>query len=331
MAAEDAIYVGDVTHKRVGPVSHGLRYRVFSLLLDCDRLGERSGKPRLFSHNRFNLISIFDRDYGDGRGLPAYLRAIADKSGHGGQVRRFVMLCYPRVLGYVFNPLTVYYGLDHEDRVRLSIYEVTNTFGERKSYVIPARPNAAGLVWQRCPKQFFVSPFNKVSGSYSFHLSPIGETLTLGVALKDNDKPVLRAHFHGRRKAFSDSALLKALAGSGLMTVKVIAGIHYEALKLWLKGLRLETKPAPPAHAISYFADPLSGKPLIQHSDGNVEHSRKADPGSVGQEQQGGDPVDRPCGANERDDRNEKNRNYRNGKPELVKREEYRRPEPVHH
>lgn len=257
--AKDGIYIGMVTHKRVRPIDHALNYRVFSLLLDCDNLDALDQSTKLFSHNRFNLISIHDRDYGDGTDLSEYLKNIAEKAGMDAEIKRFKMLCYPRVLGYVFNPITVYYGLDADGRTRLSIYEVSNTFGERKSYVIPAEPDGSGHVWQQCPKQFFVSPFNVVSGVYSFHLSPLADDLTLGVVLKDDEKPVLRAHFHGKRKSFSDKNLLTALAQTGMMTLKVVIGIHYEAAKLWIKGLRTKVKPPAPTNAITYFKEPRSG------------------------------------------------------------------------
>ena len=288
MAIRDAIYIGDVTHKRVTPVAHGLRYRVFSLLLDCESLGSHRNSARLFSHNRFNLISLHDSDYGKGTDLPKYLHMIAANMGIRPKIERFVMLCYPRGLGYVFNPITVYFGLNADEQTILTIYEVTNTFGERKTYVIPAQPDEDGHVWQQCPKQFFVSPFNKVSGTYRFHLSPIAEKLTLGVALKDNHKPVLRAHFCGEREEFTDRGIVKALAQTGLLTLKVIVGIHFEAAKIWLKGLRTKQKPPPPEHAITYFADPLSGRqrnPLTQDSDRKIEYAGKANPTCIGDKQ----------------------------------------------
>jgi len=330
--AQDAIYLGDVTHKRVGSISHALRYRVFSLVLDCNNFDAHSKRLKLFSHNRFNLISLHDRDYGDGTELPLYLRSIAESAGLKSQIHRFVMLCYPRVLGYVFNPITVYYGLDVDGLIRLSIYEVTNTFGERKTYVIPAEPDEAGHVWQQCPKQFFVSPFNKVSGTYSFHLSAIADELTLGVVLKDNEAPVLRAHFRGTRENFTDRGLLKALAQTGIMTLKVMLGIHYEAARLWLKGLRTQQKPASPDSAITYFTDPRSGierAPLVQGGDGDIENRRKADPDGIWNEQPGRPPVDISSHNDECHDQRKDRHNNHRGRPELPPGEKHRRPEPV--
>lgn len=256
---EEGLYLGTVVHKRLVPVAHGLRYSVFSCLFDCSRLDALDARLRLFSHNRFNLVSLYDRDHAGTRTLAGYLRGIADKSGRGGEVSRFMMLCYPRVLGYAFNPLTVYFGLDAGDRVRLTIYEVRNTFGGRQTYVLPADAGADGLIHQRCEKRFYVSPFNKVEGRYSFHVAPPGEQVTVGVALRTDAGPLLRAHFSGRRRPLSDRALLAALARTGWMTAKVIAGIHYEALKLWLKGLRPVPRPKATKAAITYVAASREG------------------------------------------------------------------------
>ena len=248
----EGLYVGQVVHKRLTPRRHALRYTVFSCLFDVTRLDALAGRLRLFSYNRPNVFSLFDRDHTGGESLASHLAQVAQTSGHGAQIARFMMLCYPRVLGYVFNPLTVYFGLDADDEVRLIIYEVTNTFGERKSYVLPAEPDATGLVNQACRKRLYVSPFNAVEGRYSFHATPLGDDLTVGVALRTDSGPVLKAHFRGTRAVLTDATLLRALARTGWMTVKVMAAIHYEALKLWIKGLRPVRRPPAPQTAITY-------------------------------------------------------------------------------
>jgi DUF1365 family protein len=238
------------------PVIHKLRYSVFTVLFDCDRLEALDRRLWLFSYNRFNLFSLYDRDHGDGTPIHSYLNAIAARTAGGGDIARFVMLCYPRILGYVFNPLTVYFGLDANDSVRLVIYEVNNTFGERMSYVLPAEPDENGIIAQSCRKRLYVSPFNDDTGTYSFHASSPGEELTVGVALKDEAGPLLNAYFSGQRRELGDGTLLKAIARTGWMTVKVMAGIHYEAAKLWLKGLRLRPRPTKPATSISFIDVP---------------------------------------------------------------------------
>lgn len=248
----EGLYFGDVVHSRVRPVRHKLRYSVFSVLFDCSTLDALDRRLRFFSRNRFNLFSLYDRDQGDGAQLEDYLAAIASRAGYGETVKRFLMLCYPRILGYAFNPLTVYYGVDAEDRIRLMVYEVNNTFGERQTYVLPVTEKDEGPITQSCAKRLYVSPFNGPKGTYSFHLTPPLEALTVGVALRDDDGPVLRAHFHGEREELTDAALLRAVAKTGWMTVKVMVGIHYEALKLWLKGMRIQPRPAAPERSIDF-------------------------------------------------------------------------------
>lgn len=253
----NALYIGDVVHKRLRPVHHALRYRVFSCLLDCNQLAETADKLKLFSYNRFNLFSLFDCDHTDGESLRDYLDDIAQQSGQGKNVTRFMMLCYPRVLGYVFNPLTVYFGLDVQDRVVLTVYEVRNTFSGLQTYVLPARADESGVLHQQCEKEFYVSPFNAVEGRYQFHATPLADDFTLGVALSTSDGPLLKTHFRGQRHSLSDAMLLRALAQTGWMTVKVMAGIHYEALKLFLKGLRPVPRPVmAPKRAITYLGEP---------------------------------------------------------------------------
>lgn len=251
-----ALYNGVVVHKRVRPIEHALRYRVFSLLLDCDGLPELARRLRLFSYNRFNVLSVHDGDHGDGRPLPDYLRAVAAKSGET-DVDRFLMLCYPRVLGYGFNPLTVYFGMGRDGRPRLIIYEVNNTFGERNAYVIPVdKGSSVKTVSQSCRKVLYVSPFNSVDGRYRFHLTPPGAEVTIGVALNNDEGPILKAYFRGTRSELSDRTLLSALLRNGWLSVKVISAIHLEALKLRLKGLRIVKRPPAPRAAVTFNSPP---------------------------------------------------------------------------
>jgi DUF1365 family protein len=254
-AIRSALYEGVVVHKRVRPVQHALRYHVFSLLIDCDALAELDRGLRLFSYNRFNVLSLYDRDHGDGSALREYVRCVAAQSEQ--EIDRFLMLCYPRMLGYGFNPVTVYFGLDADGRLKLVIYEVNNTFGERKSYVIPvANDDVPGTISQECRKSLYVSPFNAVEGRYKFHLTPLGDEITVGVALENDQGPVLKAYFRGTRSDLSDASLLVVLLRTGWLSVKVIAAIHFEALKLWLKGLRLKERPPAPQSAIDFIPTP---------------------------------------------------------------------------
>lgn len=256
MMSASALYNGVVVHKRVRPVQHALRYHVFSLLIDCDELNDLDRRLRLFSYNRFNICSLHDSNHGDGTPIATYLKGIADQSGVRG-IERFLMLCYPRVLGYVFNPVTIYFGMDASDNPALIVYEVNNTFGERQTYVVPVGQDAqSDTLHQSCGKEFYVSPFNSVDGRYSFHITPLDDLITVGIALHTEEGPLLKAFFRGERTDLTDATLAAALARTGWLSVKVIAAIHYEALKLWFKGLRLVQRPRRPRSAIAYMPTP---------------------------------------------------------------------------
>ena len=251
------LYSGDVVHQRLVPRRHSLRYRVFSLLIDPARLEEDTAHLRLFSVGRFNLVSLHPGDYGDGKDLLAHLNRVARGLPEGKEVRRFLMLCYPRVLGYVFNPLTVYYGLDAAGQTRVVLYEVSNTFSQRKTYALPVTDPASATIAQSCPKSFYVSPFNDAKGRYSFRATqPGAEQLALGVALRTEAGPTMKAYFSARRRPLHDSTLARAAVSSGFLSLKVIAAIHWEALKLWTKGLSLKPRPLHSGASVDYASGP---------------------------------------------------------------------------
>jgi DUF1365 family protein len=159
------------------------------------------------------------------------------------------MLAMPRILGHGFNPLTVYYCHGADGRLTGMIYEVNNTFGERHSYVIPARPEAGGMVRHACAKDFYVSPFMDLDLAYSFRLRPPGETVLTAVDVRDEKDLVLAATFLGRREELTDWQILKAWLGHPWMSLGVIVAIHVEALKIWLnRGSNLSVA-VEPSHA----------------------------------------------------------------------------------
>ena len=247
----EGLYVGKVMHRRLRPTPHRLEYKVFSMLVDVDRLPQIGQELRLFSYNRFNLFSIHDRDHGNGRTLKTHLMDVASQALGQRRVKRFMMLCYPRVLGYVFNPLTVYYGLDAKGQTILTIYEVSNTFGERHTYALKADAGKDGVIRQDCEKVFHVSPFNLVRGSYAFRTRLPEATANVGILLNDGNGPLIAAHFSGTHRPLRDSTLAGLFCAHGPMTLKVWAAIRYEAAKLWAKRLPIHKKPPAPQSPVT--------------------------------------------------------------------------------
>ena len=240
-------------HQRLRPKRHRLSYRVFSALIDLDELPLLHERLRIFSHNRFNLFSFCDRDHGAGQdeALRSYVERHLAEGGLDDCAATIRLLCYPRLLGYVFNPLSVFFCYRESGELGAILYEVNNTFGERHGYLIPVVEPNAPRHRQACAKEFYVSPFNHVEGHYRFHVCPPGETVNLIVNLHDTEGLVLHAVFDGRRHDLSDQSLFFAFVRYPLMTVKVIVNIHWEALRLRLKGLRFVPQPPPPSEPVT--------------------------------------------------------------------------------
>ncbi len=245
--AAAVVYVGNVMHQRMKPFGHRFQYRVFSLSIDLDRLEEANGQSALFSVNRSNLVSFHEEDHAaDGK-----LRSHADRLLADACVERpakILLVCYPRIFGYVFNPLSVYYAYDDRDALIALIYEVRNTFGERHSYVCPVEENEifeSGLR-QTCDKLFYVSPFIDIGMRYHFRMLPPGQEIRWRILETDAEGPLLAATFAGWKNPLTGRTLGYLLTAIPFLTIKIMAGIHWEALKLWLKGAIYVRRPPPP-------------------------------------------------------------------------------------
>jgi DUF1365 family protein len=240
-----AIYVGNVVHTRFRPVLHRLRYRMFWLLLDLDEFALLARRLRLFSLNHFNLMDFRDRDHGDGSATPlrTQLEFLLTEAGlEPGPIR---VLCMPRVLGTVFNPLSVFFCYRRDGRLNAMLYEVHNTFGERHSYLIPVDEDEARqpVLRQSCAKQFHVSPFMDMAMTYHFNVTPPAEGALVSVDAHDAEGRLLSAVYAGTRRPLTDANLLRCFASHPLLAAQVLGAIHWEALKLWRKGLRVRPNP----------------------------------------------------------------------------------------
>jgi uncharacterized protein len=266
MDLTSAIYVGHVVHKRLVPRQHGFKYRVFALALNVDQIIGTAESLRLFKRNRVGLVGFHDSDYGarDGRPVADHIRQTLTDAGLQEAGAQVVLLCYPSLLGFVFNPLSVYFCYDVSAALRAMVYEVSNTFSERTSYVIPVDPtggagSADRTIHQICAKQMYVSPFTARDAQYSFHVSPPADDVVVGIAVRDESSAVLKTHFRGRRLPLTDKTLAAMVLGHPLMSAKVVGGIHFEALRLWIKGVPLVKRHTSARHTISVIAPGKSG------------------------------------------------------------------------
>lgn len=237
MTTHSALFAGKVMHMRFRPKRHRLQYRVFSLLLDLDELPTLDKSMRLFGYNRRALISFHDKDHGDGthNGLRNWIESRLNDAGLLEQDMRIRVLCYPRILGYVFNPLTLYFCYGQHG-LRAVLYEVCNTFGERHTYTIPVMDTQAENIQQSCTKGFYVSPFVPMNCHYNFHIEPPAEKVLVRIDETDPEGMLLVASFAAERQELNDRSLLSALISHPLMTLKITAGIYWEAFLLWRKG-----------------------------------------------------------------------------------------------
>ncbi len=236
-------------HRRLTPRHHRFKYRVFATLLDLDELPGLG--LRLFAHNRFGLFSFHDRDHGDGRPLRVWLDDILAREGITADGARRV-LCYPRILGYVFNPLSVWFCHAGDGALKAIIYEVHNTYDERHAYVLPVGDDER-LVRHGCAKAFYVSPFLSPDCRYQFRIRPPGEDVAVTILEEEAGRPILNASFAGEKRALSDGALLKMFLRYPLMTVKVVVAIHFEAVRLMLKGVKRHPHGAKAVLPVSRF------------------------------------------------------------------------------
>ena len=243
MINNSCIYIGSVIHKRFKPKKHFFKYNVFSLFLDLDEINELDQKILFFSYNKFNILSFFDKDHGyrDGSSIKDWLIHILQKKNISTINIKIKILCYPRIFGYVFNPLSIFFIYDADSNPIAILYEVKNTFGEQHTYVFKIDIKNKQIL-NNCKKKFYVSPFMDLESKYFFKVLIPNQRLSVIIDQRDKEGKLLFASQDGERVKLSSKNLLISYLKHPLMTLKIISAIHYEALKLWIKGIKLVKK-----------------------------------------------------------------------------------------
>jgi len=248
MTPAASLYVGKTTHARLGPRPHRFSYSLFQLLIDVDRIEEGLSGLRLF---RWGLFGFAERDHGarDGSRLRTWVEARLSEAALVASAHRIRLLSFPRVLGFVFNPISIFFVEDVRGRLEAVIYEVNNTFGQTHAYVAPAA--GGDCERQEADKRLYVSPFYRVEGAYRFLVTPPAATFNLVITKSLDGQPDFTATLSAQRRELTDAALLRLSFTMPLMTLGVVAAIHWQALLLWLKGARFGARPAGPQASMS--------------------------------------------------------------------------------
>lgn len=246
-----SLYVGKTTHSRLRPRPHRFTYGVFQLLIDVDRLDEAVAGLACLRKGRFGVFSFAERDHGarDGSPLRTWVAKLLTDADIPASAHTIRLLCFPRVLGFVFNPISIFFVHAADERLEAVIYEVNNTFGQTHAYVLPA--SGAPRERQTADKRLYVSPFYRVEGGYRFRLTPPAQTFRLVINKEVGGEVDFTANLIAERRALTDAALLKLFFGMPLMTLGVVAAIHWEALKLWIKGAPFGSRPSGPKTGVS--------------------------------------------------------------------------------
>ena len=243
MIKNSSIYNGTVIHKRFKPKVHFFKYKVFSILIDISEINLLHKNLKIFSYNSFNIISFYDADHGprDGTSVKEWvIKNLKDNQIDTKDIK-IKLLCYPRIFGFVFNPLSVFFIYNKKSELISILYEVKNTFDEQHTYIFKSRENE-NPIKHTCKKKFHVSPFIEMNCTYFFKILKPGDKISVIIDQYDEEGKLLYASQDGSRIELNNKNLFLSYLKHPLMTFKIIAAIHFEAFKLWTKGIKFVKK-----------------------------------------------------------------------------------------
>jgi len=213
------------------------------LLIDLSEIDLLNKNLKIFSYNKFNIISFFNKDHGprDGSSLKNWVVNNLKKNNIETNDIQIKILCYPRIFGYVFNPLSVFYVYDKNSDLISILYEVKNTFGEQHTYIFKTKKEN-NLIQHVCKKKFHVSPFIQMNCVYFFRLLKPGNKISVIIDVQDPEGKILYTSQDGIKSELNNNNLITSYLKHPLMTFKIIMAIHFEAFKLWIKRIKLIKK-----------------------------------------------------------------------------------------
>jgi DUF1365 family protein len=251
---EPGLYECTVLHRRLAPKRHEFVYRIFLFLLDLDALPETSARVPIFSADEPNVYSLRRDDYFRFQSgtIRSNVELFLQSRGIDARPQRMWLLTSPRLLGYTFNPISIFFCEGGDGLPQAAVLQVGNTFGEFKPYLVPFCAEGGG--WAvRVPKDFYVSPFSDLDESFDIRIAMPGERLSLGIDQYKNGGKILVSALSGRRRPLSSGSLLWMSAKYPLVTARIIFLIHWEALRLWWKGLPFRLKESDPSRQVNAF------------------------------------------------------------------------------
>ena len=237
MELNSKIYECEVMHCRLSPILNKFIYNIFMFRLDLDEIDALDKLTPIFSYNKFNIFSFFDKDYLSENNKSTKIKVIEYLSSNGLQIGRnckIELITMPRIFGYTFNPVSFYF-ISENNMHRYAIAQVNNTYGEMKLYLLTDFSNFEYEL--RTRKYFYVSPFSKLDTYFHFKLKPPNKNLDIKIDEYEDNKKILLSSIFGNEKSFRSSLLFKFIFRYPFLTLKVIFLIHYHALLLKLKGL----------------------------------------------------------------------------------------------